>query len=66
MKKFLFILSIAFALSVVVTSCSKKDPCEGVTCQNGGTCEGGDNHFRKEFYQALRKLAYENDFLLIF
>lgn len=29
-------------------------------------CEGGDNHFRKEFYQALRTLADENDFLLIF
>lgn len=29
-------------------------------------CEGGDNHFRKEFYQELRKLADENDFLLIF
>lgn len=28
-------------------------------------CEGGDNHFRKEFYQELRKLADENDFLLI-
>jgi L-lysine 6-transaminase len=27
--------------------------------------EGGDNHFRKEFLQALRQLADENEFLLI-
>lgn len=42
MKKFLFILSFAFTLCVVVTSCSKKDPCEDIICQNGGTCENGD------------------------
>ncbi|MGE5480889.1 MAG: L-lysine 6-transaminase [Chloroflexota bacterium] len=28
--------------------------------------EGGDNHFRKEFLQELRRLADENEFLLIF
>jgi L-lysine 6-transaminase len=28
--------------------------------------EGGDNHFRKEFLQALKDLAHENDALLIF
>jgi len=28
--------------------------------------EGGDNHFRKEFLQALRDIADENDILLIF
>ncbi|MFH1263055.1 MAG: L-lysine 6-transaminase [Pseudomonadota bacterium] len=28
--------------------------------------EGGDNHFRSEFLQQLRRLADENDFLLIF
>jgi len=28
--------------------------------------EGGDNHFRPEFLQALRKIADENDVLLIF
>jgi L-lysine 6-transaminase len=28
--------------------------------------EGGDNHFRQEFFQALRALADEHDFLLIF
>ena len=28
--------------------------------------EGGDNHFRKEFLQKLRKLADENEVLLIF
>lgn len=28
--------------------------------------EGGDNHFRKEFLQALRALADEHEFLLIF
>lgn len=27
--------------------------------------EGGDNHFRKEFFQQLRQLANENDFMLI-
>ncbi len=29
-------------------------------------CEGGDNHFRKEFLQQLRMLADENEVLLIF
>jgi L-lysine 6-transaminase len=28
--------------------------------------EGGDNHFRKEFFQALRQLADENEAMLIF
>ncbi|MEE8335424.1 MAG: L-lysine 6-transaminase [Candidatus Neomarinimicrobiota bacterium] len=28
--------------------------------------EGGDNHFRQEFFMGLRKLADENDFLLIY
>ncbi|MBZ0112086.1 MAG: L-lysine 6-transaminase [Thermoanaerobaculia bacterium] len=28
--------------------------------------EGGDNHFRREFLQALRDLADQNEFLLIF
>lgn len=28
--------------------------------------EGGDNHFRKEFFQGLRKICDENDILLIF
>jgi len=27
--------------------------------------EGGDNHFRREFFQQLRRLADENEFLLI-
>jgi L-lysine 6-transaminase len=27
--------------------------------------EGGDNHFRKEFFQALRTLADENEFLFV-
>ncbi len=29
-------------------------------------CEGGDNHFRKEWFQTLRRLCDENDMLLIF
>ncbi len=28
--------------------------------------EGGDNHFRKEFFQALRQIADENEIMLIF
>lgn len=28
--------------------------------------EGGDNHFRKEYFRALRELANEEEFLLIF
>lgn len=28
--------------------------------------EGGDNHFRKEYHQALRKICDENDLLLIY
>jgi L-lysine 6-transaminase len=27
--------------------------------------EGGDNHFRKEFFEAIRRLADENDFMFI-
>ncbi len=29
-------------------------------------CEGGDHHFRREFFEALRRLADEHEFLLIF
>ncbi len=29
-------------------------------------CEGGDNHFRPEFFQTLRALADENEVLLLF
>lgn len=29
-------------------------------------CEGGDNFFRKEFFQQLRELTLENDILLMF
>lgn len=29
-------------------------------------CEGGDIHFRKEFFQSLRRIADENEILLIF
>ncbi|GAB4298908.1 MAG: L-lysine 6-transaminase [Ignavibacteriaceae bacterium] len=28
--------------------------------------EGGDNHFRKEFFESLRQIADENDIMLIF
>src|SRR5205085_7526985 len=28
--------------------------------------EGGDNHFRPEFFQAIRQLCDENDMILIF
>ncbi len=28
--------------------------------------EGGDNHFRKEFFQALRKICDQNDIMMIF
>jgi len=29
-------------------------------------CDGGDNHFRPEFFQSLRKICDENELLLIF
>ncbi|MCW9065293.1 MAG: L-lysine 6-transaminase [Ignavibacteriaceae bacterium] len=29
-------------------------------------CEGGDNFFRKEFFQQLRKITFENDIMLMF
>ncbi len=29
-------------------------------------CDGGDNHFRPEFFQGLRKICDENELLLIF
>jgi hypothetical protein len=34
-------LSIGAFCTVLYTSCSK-DECKGVTCQNGGTCSGGN------------------------
>ncbi|MBK9678062.1 MAG: calcium-binding EGF-like domain-containing protein [Saprospiraceae bacterium] len=42
MKNFLLYVTLAFALTLLMTSCSKKDPCEDIICQNGGTCENGD------------------------
>jgi hypothetical protein len=41
MKKLTFVLAITFVLFSLFSACSKKDPCEGVTCQNGGTCSEG-------------------------
>ena len=34
-------LAIGAFCTVIYTSCSK-DACKGVTCQNGGTCSGGN------------------------
>ncbi len=42
MKKalvFTLLALLSFA-GIIYTSC-KKDPCKGVSCQNGGTCSGG-------------------------
>ncbi len=35
------ILTVSAFCAVLYTSCSK-DACKGVTCQNGGTCSGGN------------------------
>jgi hypothetical protein len=41
MKKLTQILAICTTLIFLFSACGKKDPCEGVTCQNGGTCKDG-------------------------
>jgi hypothetical protein len=35
------VLTVSAFCAVLYTSCSK-DACKGVTCQNGGTCSGGN------------------------
>lgn len=42
MKNLLIIVCLGLILSLHHISCTKKDPCEGVTCQNNGTCESGN------------------------
>lgn len=37
---FKFLLVVALS-STVLTSCKEDDPCEGVSCLNGGTCANG-------------------------
>ena len=37
MKKLLFIVLI----SVIMITCSDPDPCAGIVCNNGGTCDNG-------------------------
>ena len=44
MKKLIFLLLTVCGLTfVLISSCKKetKDPCEGITCLNGGTCANG-------------------------
>ncbi len=36
-----FVLTCASLAGVLFTGCKKDDPCENVTCQNGGTCNNG-------------------------
>ena len=38
MKNF---ITICFSITLILTSCSKSDPCEGIVCKNGGTCIEG-------------------------
>jgi hypothetical protein len=38
--KTLAIVALPFVILPFIMSACKKDPCEGVTCQNGGTCVG--------------------------
>jgi len=38
MKNF---ITICFSITLILTSCSKSDPCEGIVCKNGGTCVDG-------------------------
>lgn len=41
MKKLTQVLAMSLTLFFLFSACSKKDPCEGVTCQNGGICTDG-------------------------
>lgn len=42
-KKILLLSSLAFGITFAFQACKKdKDPCEDVTCLNGGTCNDGN------------------------
>ncbi|MEX1132222.1 MAG: calcium-binding EGF-like domain-containing protein [Flavobacteriales bacterium] len=41
MKQFHLALVLALSTITVLSSCKKDDPCDNVTCQNGGTCNDG-------------------------
>lgn len=36
-----FSLTVASIATITLSGCKKDDPCEGVTCSNGGTCNNG-------------------------
>ncbi len=38
---FVFALTCTVLAGVLLSGCKKDDPCENVTCQNGGTCNDG-------------------------
>jgi hypothetical protein len=41
MKKLTYILTICATFIFLFSACTKKDPCEGVTCKNDGICKDG-------------------------
>ena len=47
-------LLLLFAVSTI--TCKKSDPCEGVTCQNGGICKNGDCDCPPGYTRALCQL----------
>jgi L-lysine 6-transaminase len=56
----------AGALAEIVAACERHGPDIACLIIEPIQAEGGDNHFRPEFLAALRRLADERDFLLIF
>ncbi len=48
--------------AVVYTSCTK-DACKGVTCDNGGTCSGGNCTCVTGYYGTSCDSVYRNDYV---
>ena len=55
-------LSIGAFCAVMYTSCSK-DACKGVTCNNGGTCSGGNCTCVAGYYGVSCDTVYRNTYV---
>lgn len=53
---------LTLAIAAVLDSC-KKDPCKGVTCQNGGRCVDGNCQCSMPFYGSKCELDHRDKFV---